>query len=596
MLTRNQFNVLSSIAASGLQPQRSIAASAGISLGSVNSALRELKGLGMLDVDGALTDDGKEALEPYRVENAIIMAAGMPSQSAPLLCDIPMGLLRVRGEVLIERQVRQLHEAGIMDVIVVVGYMKERFFYLEDELGVEIRVSEDYAVRNNNSTLHLVRERLGNTYICSSDNYFTENVFEPYVYKAYYPAVFFEGPTDEYLLTVGTGKRITQVSAGGRDGYGMLGHAYFDRAFSRAFVDVLEREYGRLSTAGKLWEDLYAEHADELEMVMRTYEPGVIYEFDSLDELGDFDPRFIENVDASILDNICATLDVGPDDVTDIHPIKQGLTNLSFSFRCNGGRYVYRHPVRRREASINRESEAFSQRVARDLGLDETFIFEDPMRGWKIARYLDGCTYLDYHDSAQVSRALSMLRTLHRSGVESRWLFSMHETTKRFIAALEDSRRTSFKGFDELAALMDGLADRVEGDGVKPCLCHNDCYAMNILVSDGAMSLVDWEYSGMSDYASDLGAFICCSDYTYDRALEVLEVYFERRPSPGELAHCLAYIALASFCWFVWALVKDAQGASVGVSLYRWYRSAKLYGRKAVEAYEALEGISKGEA
>ena len=596
MLTRNQFNVLSSIAVGGPRPQRAIAADAGISLGSVNSAFRELKDAGMLNARGALTADGEKALDPYRVENAVVMAAGMPSQSAPLLCDIPMGLLRVRGEVLIERQIRQLHEAGIVDVIVVVGYMKERFFYLEDELGVEIRVSEDYAVRNNNSTLHLVRESLGNTYICSADDYFTENVFEPYVYKAYYPAVFFEGPTDEYLLTVGTGKRITRVSAGGQGGYGMLGHAYFDRAFSRAFVDILEREYGRLGTAGKLWEDLYAEHAGELDMVMRPYEAGVIYEFDSLDELGDFDPRFIENVDASILGNICRTLDAKPEEVTDIHPINQGLTNLSFSFRCNGGRYVYRHPVRRRETSINRESEAFSQGVARDLGLDGSYIYEDPELGWKIARYLDDCAYLDYHDRQQVSQALSMLRTLHRSDATSRWRFDVHETTKQLIAALEDERRTSFKGFDELVGLMDDLACRTGADGVSPCLCHNDCYAMNILVSDGTMHLVDWEYSGMSDYASDLGAFICCSDYTYDQALEVLEVYFERRPSPGELAHCLAYIALASCCWFVWALAKEARGASVGESLYRWYRSAKLYGRKAIEAYETLEGIAKGEA
>ena len=99
------------------------------------------------------------------------------------------------------------------------------------------------------------------------------------------------------------------------------------------------------------------------------------------------------------------------------------------------------------------------------------------------------------------------------------------------------------------------------------------------------MYLIDWEYAGMSDYASDLGTFICCSDYTYEEALGVLRLYFQREPTPGELAHCLAYIALSSYYWFVWALYKDACGAPVGEWLYLWYRNAKLFAAKAHEAY-----------
>ena len=42
---------------------------------------------------------------------------------------------------------------------------------------MKILVNEQHASRNNNFTLMLVREQLGNTYVCSSDDYFTENVF-----------------------------------------------------------------------------------------------------------------------------------------------------------------------------------------------------------------------------------------------------------------------------------------------------------------------------------------------------------------------------------------------------------------------------------
>ena len=83
--------------------------------------------------------------------NAIIMAAGMSSRFAPLSYEKPKGLLKVKGDVLIERQIRQLQEAGITDITLVVGYMKEMFFYLEDMFGVKIVVNEDYFKYNNTS-------------------------------------------------------------------------------------------------------------------------------------------------------------------------------------------------------------------------------------------------------------------------------------------------------------------------------------------------------------------------------------------------------------------------------------------------------------
>ena len=54
-----------------------------------------------------------------KVDNAIIMAAGTASRFAPLSFEKPKALIEVRGEILIERQIKQLQEAGITDVIIV---------------------------------------------------------------------------------------------------------------------------------------------------------------------------------------------------------------------------------------------------------------------------------------------------------------------------------------------------------------------------------------------------------------------------------------------------------------------------------------------
>lgn len=69
----------------------------------------------------------------------------------------------------------------------------------------------------------------------------------------------------------------------------------------RDFVSVLEAEYMLPETADMLWESIYLDHVKELDMRIRKYPAGIINEFDSIDELRDFDPAFMENIDSDIL-------------------------------------------------------------------------------------------------------------------------------------------------------------------------------------------------------------------------------------------------------------------------------------------------------
>lgn len=561
----------------------------GHSLGATNTLVRRLVESGFLDETLHVTESGLSALEPYRVKNAVIMAAGLSSRFAPISYERPKGVLKVRGEVLIERQIRQLQEAGVNDITVVVGYKKEEFFYLGDLFGIDIVVNPDYASRNNNSTIKRVASKLGNTYICSSDDYFTSNPFEKYVYEAYYASVYVEGDTDEYCLqTKGKDGLITGVGIGGADSWIMLGHVYWDAGFSARFLEILEEVYDDPDTAGKLWEDVYLDHIGQLRMVKREYASGDIWEFDSLDELREFDPDFIDNVDSEIMDNIAGVLECSRRDISGIVPIKQGLTNLSFKFEVRGESYVYRHPGDGTDQIVDRRSETRSQQVASRLGIDRTFIYEAEERGWKISRYVPDCVPFDYHNKAHVKQAMEMIRRLHECGEDTGFLFDIHEDTKKQIELLDRGRRASFRDFPELCELAETLNEKVKADGLPPVLCHNDFYDPNLLVSGEEMYLIDWEYSGMSDYASDLSVFIACSDYTYDEAIEVLEAYFGRPLTDDELFHNIAYLSVVSFHWFIWALYKDMCGDPVGEYLYLWYRYTKMYGKAALEMAERL--------
>lgn len=586
MLSKNQFEVLNALRREPGASQRDVASASGLSLGTVNSTLKSLQEEGLAE-GGKPTPAGMEALAPYKVDNAVILAAGLSSRFAPISYEKPKGVLRVRGEVLIERQIEQLREAGITDITVVVGYKKEYFFYLRKKYGVTLVNNDEYASRNNNGSLWRVRGCLGNTYVCSSDDYFTQNPFNAYVFKAYYSAQYAEGPTKEWCMETGAGGRITKVTVGGSNSWYMLGHVYFDRAFSERFVKILEEEYDRPETVDMLWEDLYIEHIKELDMVLRPYPAGAINEFDSLDELRAFDPHFLENVDSEIFDNIVAVLGCTKAEIHDVYPLKQGLTNLSCHFATNDGEYVYRHPGIGTELLINRAGEVAAQKAAKQLGIDETFIHEDPERGWKISRFIPNCKNLDPHDPAQVARAMQMARSLHESGVTVETTFDFYQEAKRYESLLLEKGPIDIPGYAEDAADADALEAFVVADAAPMCLSHNDFFMLNFLIDDAdRYYLIDWEYSGMSDYANDFGTFCVCCQLSPEEIDAALEAYFGRKPTRAERAHNLAHIALAGWCWYLWSLLKEAEGDFVGEWLYIYYNYGREYLTRALELYQ----------
>ena len=596
-LSEPQFNILNALAkADSPLTQRALSEATGMSLGRVNTATRECEAAGYID-ERAITNAGREALEPYRVTGAVIMAAGLSSRFAPISYERPKGTLKVRGEILVERQIRQLHEAGITNIALVVGYKKEYFFYLADKYGVDIIVNREYATRNNNGSLWLVKDRLDNTYVCSSDDYFTTNPFEPYVYKAYYSANYVEGPTDEWCIKTGPGDRITGATVGGADAWVMLGHVYFDRVFSAKFREILEQVYHLPETVSKLWESIYLDHIKSFDMVIRRYPDGVIHEFDSVDELRSFDPLFMENVDSEVFDHIADTLGCAKSDICDFYPLKQGITNLSCHFAVGENEYVYRHPGIGTEKIVDRSAEFKALRVAAELGIDDTFIAGDPEAGWKISRFVRDVRNLDVTHDDELKAAMEMDRALHTSGRTLARSFDFIAEADRYEGLLRQFGPIDVPGYAELRDKVRRLKAFADADGFEVVPSHNDFFPPNFLVAtDGTISLIDWEYAGMSDVAADFGTMVVCTpEMTRERARAALEFYLGHAPSEAEERHFFAYEVFAGWCWYVWALVKEAEGDDVGEWLYTYYSHATRTLDALLASYEAVAGNAGGD-
>lgn len=520
--------------------------------------------------------------------NAIIMAAGTSSRFVPLSYEKPKGLLKVRGEVLIERQICQLIEAGITDITIVVGYKAELFRYLAGKYGVHIVDNEDYMRYNNTSSLIRVVDRLEDTYICSSDNYFTKNVFLEKVENSYYSALYSSTDTDEYCMVL-DGDEIQEVHIGGRESWYMIGHAYFNKQFSQAFKTILQEEYDKEETKLGYWEDVYINHIHQLpKMCIRRYQPLDLVEFDSLEELRLFDDTYINNTGCAIFHNICSILKCQEKDIVNIKPLKKGMTNSSFVFTCelDKRQYVYRHPGDGTEQFINRDSEYFSMKVAAQLGLDCTFVYMHPKDGWKLSYYIPDAHPLDYFNDKELEQALTLLRELHQANVQSKYAYRLWEQAEDFLAKIKKEGRDEAADFYSLYEMLKQLHQYTLEDGWGECLNHCDALADNFLIdSEGKMTLIDWEYSGQGDTAQDIGSFIACSDMDYDRAVVVIQRYLKRIPNNEELSHYLAYVAIASYTWYLWAIYQSYHGVDTLEYMKQWHKYAYLYGEKALKLY-----------
>ena len=98
-MTRNEFTLLYAIRKGGMQSVRQLKDRTGLSVGYISQTLKQFAEEGLAGGEG-LTEAGLQALEPYRVQNAVIMAAGMSSRFVPISLEKPKGLLTVKGEAL----------------------------------------------------------------------------------------------------------------------------------------------------------------------------------------------------------------------------------------------------------------------------------------------------------------------------------------------------------------------------------------------------------------------------------------------------------------------------------------------------------------
>ena len=528
------------------------------------------------------------------IRNAIILAAGKSNRFAPFTYEKPKGLFRVKGEVLIERQIEQLKAACIDDIYVVVGYMKEKFFYLEKKYNVHLIVNNKFGTKGNLYSLFEAKDYLSNTYICCADHYFTENPFlESNDSNCSYRACSYQnGKFREFAVTVSDANVITDMTVGGSDSLAMVGHAYFNETFSIVFRSFLEKEINDFGIAAMFWEEFYAKHIKELTLYSKVYKADSILEFDSIDDLREFDSEFLLNVDSEIIANICGVIGCKANDITDIAVINAGLTNVSFAFTVNDSKYVYRHPGGTAGNLIDRNAEQVAQFKAKELGIDKSVIHME-LSGWKISHFVNNAKNCDFEKSdQQLAVAMDYLRRLHSEKPDNRVkIFDNVAEGKKLMQIASATKGNLNREFFEIINKVEELYALVKADakrlGYGLVLCHNDTYEPNFLHEDsGEIYLIDWEYAGLNYAANDIGGILSRYDWTDEQVERYLRAFVGRDLTSEEHRYYTAFIPISAFYWFCWGLYKGSVGDDDSFFFLSAYRNIIRFIDKALDSYE----------
>ena len=555
--------------------QRILAAQTGYSLGIVNRSIKELISEGYLDEEIRPTEKALREAKEKAPKNAIILAAGFGMRMVPINTETPKGLLEIKGERLIERTIRQLHEVGITEIYVVVGFMKEQYEYLIDEYGVDLIVAPDYATKNNLHSLKTAADHLSNSYIIPCDIWCEKN---PYSRNELYSWYMVSDLVDDDSTVRVNRKQELVVQKEQAGGNAMIGICYLLEAEAAIVRERLE-ELGRDSRYdGAFWEEtLYQK--DRMIVTARVVHAADAVEINTYEQLREIDS------DSSQLQNdaiqvICQALGARPDEVTNITVLKKGMTNRSFLFSCKDKKYIMRIPGEGTDQLINRRQEAAVYQTIAGRKICDEIAYINPENGYKITEYLEGARVCNAENEEDLQKCMKKLREFHGQKLKVDHSFELFGQME-YYESLWEGTPSAYKDYEKTKEHVLQLKDYIEANAGEQVLTHIDAVPDNFLfVKENGkeeIRLIDWEYAGMQDPHVDIAMFCIYSLYKKEQVDHLIDLYFEGNCDDRTRIKIYCYIAVCGLLWSNWCEYKRKLGVDFGEYSLRQYRYAKDY-------------------
>ena len=561
--------------------QRSLAEISGYSVGTVNKAIKKLSDEGLLDADMKLTNSAEKILKEYKPKNAIILAAGFGMRMVPINLSSPKALLEIKGECLIERTIRQLHEADIEDITVVVGFMKEAFEYLIDDYDVKLVVNNEYNIKNNLSSLNLVRDRIDNTYIIPSDVWFSENPFRKNELYSWY--MVSDKMCEESTIRINRKGELVSIPAQ-ESGNRMIGLSYLSGEEANVLKENLSRYSMMEEYDDSFWEDALLE-GNRMIVLSKEVEDDKAVEINTYEQLREFDSSS-NHLKSDAIDIIMHVFKCKNDEIKNIEILKKGMTNRSFLFTVNEGKFIMRIPGEGTEKLINRQNEAAVYKAIQGYGICDDPVYFNPENGYKITRFLNEVRNCDAFDEEDLQKCMKKLRDFHNLKIKVNHEFDIFGQIE-FYETLWGGTPSVYRDYSTTKEHILELKEYIDSLSIEKSLTHIDAICDNFLFyKDGdaeKLQLTDLEYSGMQDPHVDIAMFCIYSLYSKEQVDHLIDIYFEGKCDKETRTKIYCYIASSGLLWSNWCEFKRKFGVEFGEYSLRQYRYAKDFYKYAKE-------------
>ncbi|RFB11066.1 winged helix-turn-helix transcriptional regulator [Bacillus sp. HNG] len=607
----SKFRILEVINQQSNLSQKRIGELCEISSGKVNFIINQLINKGYLiskkhgrKTNYFLTDSGlkylTQGIESYQnkkvnihiepkldIKQAVILAAGQTKDF-----DIPVSLLPLGEQNLLNRNLTYLRKYGIEKIVLVTGYKKEAFDFLRDVHDVCIAENKKYKWTGSMASLASAYEFISEDFLLiEHDILIEEDAFKQLIEFPNRDCILLtmeSGSGDEAFVELRDGylykisKDIHQFNRidGEMVGISKLSYEVFTKMmeaykdnknpylnYEYLLLDVA-RQYniGHIKIHDLVWADI--DIKEHYERIVETTFP----------RLRRKEAEFTKNTIKGLFAN---GLSIDTNEIVSIEPFG-GMTNKSYRVKLsNQKEYVLRTPGEGTEKMINRYEEKYNSSLASSLGIDAELLYFNEATGVKISALIPNAEALNPKTARREDIMLystNILRTLHNSGVKMKNEFDVFQKIEEYEQFAIEANGEFYPNYHEVKKQVMKIKEMFTKMEVPIVPCHIDLAPENLVKSgEDKLYLIDWEYSGMNDPMWDIASHSLECSFTPEDEELFLSYYFEQQePTSEQKLRILMHKILQDFLWSTWTVIKEARGVTFGnYGIDRYNRAIK---------------------
>ena len=593
--------------------QRELAKRANMSLGKVNSILKEFTEDNFIDrivnnrgILYKVTDKGMKFLEENIanakntrlklheeekkvVKQAVILAAGKADQFGK-----PVGLLEIEDFKLIDRTLSILKENGITKVVIVTGYKSELFEeYFKNSKNIKLVKSDIYKWTGTMHSLSLAAKYIDDDFLLiENDLIFEKRAITELV----------ESPNRDCIL-------FTNESGSGDEAFVEIR----DNHLYKMSKDIhqFNRIDGEMIGLTKISYKLYKMMLDEFK---ENVNPYLNYEYVLLDVARDYNIGFVKIDDLSwgdadtekeyekiknhlyptirrreinyeinyIKSIVSEAFKIDNDEITEVSSAG-GMTNKNYRICAKGTKYILRVAGIGTDKMINRNTEMLNSAIASEKGYNVEVPYFNLESGVKISKFIENAETLTHRSikkEENLKQVTKILRDLHESkDFRMDNEFNMFRELEKYEEILRKDDGQFFDDYEEVREKVMALEQELERCNRVLVPSHNDLVSENLVKDvNGRIYLIDWEYSGLNDDMWDLAALSLENEFSEDDIELMFRLYFNGKDADKDSRRrLLIHQICQDTLWAVWTLIKEAEGDDFGTYGIDRYNRAKEY-------------------